>query len=165
MKEELLLNWFIQIGIRIYQQVAGVRIMGIANKNEDNTEAIIASFQSEESRNLMPTFLELRTEANIFERYGVDVYGDFLFVSVDKEFRGQGLATEMYERALKLLKFKGITVVESLFTNPFSQRIANRLGFEEVSKRYLKEFKALDGSQLFPQAEEDEISIMMIKKL
>jgi len=137
--------------------------MGIAHKDEDNIDELIAMLESEESKNLMPTLLEMRAEANIFEAMGVESYGDFLFVSVDKEFRGQGLATEMYNRAIALLKSKGIKAAESIFTSPFSQRIANKLGFVELSKRYLKDYKTLNGGQLFPQAGDDEIAILMAK--
>ncbi len=135
--------------------------MGIARKDEDKIEDLTSALQSEESQSIMPTYMEMRAEANIYERMDVDSYGDLLFISVDREFRGQGLATEMYERALKLLKSKGLKCAESVFSSPISQRIAKRLGFTELSRRYFKEYKTLDGSQSFPQAKDDEVSILM----
>lgn len=145
-------------------QVAAARVIGIANKG-DNLGEFLKTFESQEFMDLGPSFEELLTQGNLCERYGVNQYGDFLFMSVDKEFRGQGLAQEMYKRCFQLLQSMNIKLAESVFTNPISQKIARDLGFVEVYRKRLLDYRAEDGRQVLPNASEDEVAILMAKEL
>jgi len=145
-------------------KIIGARVTGMARKTDDPLK-IISTLEGPELLELFPNIGGLLKEANIFEKFGIDNFGDFIFMSVDKAYRGQGLGKEMYERAMKMLKAKGVPVVQNIFSSPESQHIARKLGFTELSKKNLKDYKKRDGSVLFPQAGADDVAIVMAKMI
>ena len=109
----------------------------------------------------------LEKEANqIFRsRFTSEFYSEFVFTSVHSDYSSQGIATEMYQRGLKFLKAKGYPVIRGLFTHPGTQRIGQKLGFQELCKFYLTDQAGADGQKLFPEAKEDEVILYMAKSL
>lgn len=95
-------------------QIAGVRITTLLRKT-DKSE--VPEFKSPKCSIIINFLTKATIQANIFDKYpDVDELADFFMASVDGEFRGQGLATEMYERAIKLFKAKGIRLCKSVLT-------------------------------------------------
>jgi ribosomal protein S18 acetylase RimI-like enzyme len=145
-------------------QIAGVRIFGISKGGEEELGELVSLIKSPVMKAMIPNILTLLEAADTKNRLDVESYGDFLFVSVDRNFRGQGLATEMYQRAIDVLKAERCPAAQSIFTSPHSQRIARNLGFKELSRMKLKDYKTPEGDSLFPNATDDEVAIVMALK-
>jgi len=75
-------------------------------------------------------FTQIESEFNLFESFGVKQYGELYLVSVNPDYRGQGLGLEMGRRAVDTLKSIGVTVIMSLASSPFGDTILTQLGFE-----------------------------------
>lgn len=96
---------------------------------------------------------QLREQYSIHDQRGVDVYPELFIISTDREHRGKGLATEMYCRAIDYVKLEGThKFVSSTFTNPFSLKLGQKLGFKPVSRLELNDVRNDDGSLVFGQA-------------
>jgi len=145
-------------------KIIGARVTGIARKDDDPLK-LFKLLESEELLELFPNIGVLLEEANSFAKLGIDHYGDFFFVSVDRAYRGHGLAQEIYQRAIKMLKAQGVPAVQSIFSNPASQAIVRKLGFTELARLKMKDYKKSDGSVLFPQATDDDVAIVMAKMI
>jgi GNAT superfamily N-acetyltransferase len=95
---------------------------------------------------------KLERESKLLETYGVAFYAEFFMSSVDPKWRGQGLATEMYERSVSLLRAQGFPLVKSSFTSPITRKIATKMGFKELARLYLLDETDEFGLPAFPNA-------------
>ena len=132
-------------GPLVFGQVAAVRVTSRCVKGEEEPD-----IEWTPKIQVVLKFVQLLNErCNLFERFGVDHYGDFWVASVDPEFRQKGLATEMYRRSLALLKAKGYPVCKSVFSSPYTRRAVRNLGFEELDKMYMLDMKNEKGDAFF----------------
>jgi GNAT superfamily N-acetyltransferase len=108
----------------------------------------------------------VNSEANIYERYGVDSFVNFYTACVDPRYQGQGIATEIYERALRMVRAnKKYAFVKSNLTSPWTRRICNNFGFVELSRAYYNDFKDENGGPLVIGKKDDEFVAFMCLKL
>ncbi|CAL8073976.1 unnamed protein product [Orchesella dallaii] len=133
-------------------QIAAVMIIWIHEKGKDLPPRELRSPLSVIIRNAI---IELKEKYNIHEQRNVDTFPELFIISTDKDFRGKGLATEMYKKAILKLKANGYKIVSSTFTNPLSRKIGDKLGFKEVSRLYSNDSKNEDGSSALGEAAND----------
>jgi len=108
----------------------------------------------------------VNTESRIYERYGIDSYINFYTACVDPKYRGQGLATEMYERALAFIKSnEKFTIIKSNLTSPYTRRICHKFGFTELSRAYYNDFKDEHGLPLLKGRTNEEFVAFMCLKI
>jgi GNAT superfamily N-acetyltransferase len=139
--------------------VAGVRILSLVRKNGGHDEPF--TYKTAENDAIISFLTKATTLSNVFGHYtDIDVYGDFFMTATAPEFRGQGLATEMYKRAIQLLKSKGVTVCKSVLTSPYTLKACQNLQFTELAKLYLKDHKDSNGICLFPKAGDLWVTVM-----
>lgn len=104
---------------RLNFQVAGARIIAIYRRNETHSRL---KLKSPEMCKIMPFLDKVDEEAGIFSHYpDLDEYAELFMASVHPEFRGQGLAGEMYRGAIRLLQARGLKLLKSCFTSPFTR--------------------------------------------
>lgn len=116
---------------------------------------------SAEMKKIWPFLHQLDEDSNIFKLYpDLDCYADIFMASVDRRYRGQGLATEMYESAVPFLKARGIKLVKSCFTSPFTQRIGKNLGFRELARRHFRDYRDENGDVVFTNAGESDEAVV-----
>lgn len=116
---------------------------------------------SAEMKKIWPFLHKLDEDSNIFKLYpDLDCYVELFMASVDRRFRGQGLATEMYEGAVHFLKARGFRLVKSCFTSPFTQRIGKNLGFRELTRRYFRDYLDENGKVVFTNAGEKDEAVV-----
>jgi len=113
--------------------------MGPHNKGEDLCN-LLPLTDSPGLQRAFPVLLRLDSKIDFFEKYNVHTYIDLFMVSVDRAYRQQGLGTELYSRALCLLKTKGYSVAKCIFTSPYSQRIGRKMGFQELCSEKFIDF-------------------------
>jgi len=145
-------------------KIAGVRISSI-NRKDDHPE--IPNIKNKEKTGpILGILLRLSEDAKMFERYlEIDHYVEFVMVSVDKEYRGFGLATEIYDRAFKMLTAMNFPLIKCVFSSPYTQKIARKRGFYELGKINFLDWKDENDQSYFPNATEDECAILMVKEL
>ncbi|CAG7833343.1 unnamed protein product [Allacma fusca] len=134
-------------------KIAGVRLTTREGKNSHKEPFLC---ESDEQGTIFNFLDSAQKTINIFEEYGLDEYADFAMASVAREFRGEGLATELYERSLKLLRHLGFKLVKSTFTSPYTRKIGTKYGFEELARKYFRELQNTRGDYLCPNADDNE---------
>ncbi|CAL8074511.1 unnamed protein product [Orchesella dallaii] len=143
-------------------KVAGVRI--IREMSKDAVSPNMSLIQSPELQKMIPFILHLQEEGKVFDTLGVDEIATLVSVSVEREFRRQGLATEMYRRSLAMLKTKGYVAVEGYFSSPFARKIATKMGFQQLAISYIGQYENADGELVFQDAKPDDyVSLMALK--
>ncbi len=144
-------------------QMAGVRITTVVKKNE-NPDCPPLSLSS---TSIVIDFLtKASLEADIFSAYpDIDLYADFFMTTTDAQFRGQGLASEMYKRAIKFLQKKKFPLCKSVLTSPFTQKACKNLQFTEHAKLFLKDYKDSEGNPYFPNANPDQFITVVAKRI
>lgn len=112
-------------------------------------------------KRIWPFLHQLDVDSNIFKLYpGLDSYAELFMASVDRRFRGQGLATEMYEGAISFLRSRGFRLVKSCFTSPFTQSIGRKFGFRELARRHFRDYRDANGEIVFTEAGEKDEAVV-----
>lgn len=105
---------------------------------------------------IMPFLHQLDESAGIFSAYPeVQEYAELFMASVHPDFRGQGLAGEMYRGCIRLLQAKGFKLLKSCFTSPYTQKVGEKMGFRELSKKRFIDYRNENGELVFPDAGDD----------
>ena len=115
--------------------------------------------------NLMKVIYVCNTEADVFGRYPIDHYAYYITASIGRDYRNQGLASEMYRRSEALLREHKFPLVASCFTSPWTRKIATNRNFKELSRFYLKDLKDDNGRQVLPDATDDDCAALMALEL
>ncbi|CAG0916942.1 unnamed protein product [Notodromas monacha] len=76
---------------------------------------------------------------DVFEKFGVDKYVEFLAVNVNVDYRGKRIAQNILNIAYDVCRHNGFDVVKVLATNPRTAHIFKKQGFEQVAS-----YKVLD---------------------
>lgn len=134
-------------------QVAGCQISILCRKGEKDR---IPEMECPQMKQILP-FLELLDAAGpVFDHYPeLDCYAELFMISMEKEFRGYGLATKSYQLVADMVKARGVKLLKSSFTNPYSQRIATKLGYREIGRVYNRDYKDSNGDLVWPHVEDD----------
>ncbi|ODM95770.1 Dopamine N-acetyltransferase [Orchesella cincta] len=139
-------------------QIAGARIIAVHKRENADTPRVM---ESAEMKKIWPFLHQLDENSNIFKLYpDMDSYVELFMASVDRRFRGQGLATEMYESAIPFLKDRGFRLVKSCFTSPFTHRIGKKLGFRELTRRFFRDYRDESGEVVFTNAEDKDEAVV-----
>lgn len=155
--------FFLSFSVIRIEQVAGVRI--IREMSKDAVAPNMSLINSPELQKMIPFILHLQEEGKVFDTLGVDEIATLVSVSVEQEFRRQGLATEMYKRSLAMLKAKGYVAVEGYFSSPHARKIATKLGFHQLAISYIGQYEDSQGELVFPDAKPDDFVSLMTLKL
>jgi GNAT superfamily N-acetyltransferase len=141
----------------LFLQIAGLRVITIKKKDEPKEPPFPFKFQK--NKEIFDYVIGLSELCGTWERYpSISQFPELFGISVDPEFRKQGLAKEIYRRALAFLKAKGFSVARCGFTSPFSRKAAKSLGCKIVVGEKCSEAKTPGGRLLNPNAKPDDIA-------
>jgi len=144
-------------------KIAGVRVTTNVRKEENHG---LPPVNHKKTQAVVNVLIKLTEEADVFGKYPkISNYADFFLVSVDREFRGHGLASEIYERAFNMLTALKFPLIKCVFSSPYTQRIARKRGFIELGRSYFQDWRDENGDRNFPDATEDEYAVLMVKEL
>jgi len=109
----------------------------------------------------------IENKFDIYEKYGIGQYGEVFIASVSRNYRGQGLATELYRRSFSIFRKNGDKFIKCLVTNPGTRKVVASLKFEELGSWKFSEATDEDGNLLIPDmaGREDGIFAMTVLKL
>jgi len=85
--------------------------------------------------------------------------------STGRRYRKQGLASELYQRMIRLIKGSAIPVVFSYYISPYSRRLAEKSGLVELARTQFSKVRDENGTLYLPQASDDEYCSLMARKL
>jgi len=143
--------------------VAGVRVLSIVKRGHHEEDPPILY---PPDKIVVGCLTQVTKAADIFTAFpDVDKYVDLVMTVTDPTFRGQGLATEMYRRAMDLVKALGIPLCKSVLTSPFTMKACRNLKFVECSKLFLQDYKDENGVQYFPDAKPDQFITVVAKRI
>jgi len=140
-------------------KVAGCRVITmdsrakVAKSQEDDPNSPL---KSPVSKNFVKFYYSLLIEGNPFDRFNEETFPHMFGISVDPEFAQQGLATEIYRRAILLMKARGFKFVLVGFVSPYSRAAAAHHGFIRVAQRALKDAKNDKGQPLFENTDPND---------
>ncbi|XP_062534852.1 uncharacterized protein LOC134204037 [Armigeres subalbatus] len=140
-------------------EIVAVNILDVASKSDqDDRRFDSAIFQA-----IYDTIEYVSKRANIFERYGVDRYLNAMGLSVNPEYRGRGIATEMLRARIALCRTVGLKLSSSCFTGPISQTAAVRAGFQEDFAITYGELARVNRKFSYPGIEENFCKYMSLR--
>lgn len=88
-------------------------------------------------------------------------------LATSSQHRNIGLAQELMIRSVQLMRKKYLDLAMGYFTNPTSQRIADKVGYCEMARSYFKDAvdEDVDGSKFFAEenGKEKYVSLMILK--
>ncbi|CAG0916943.1 unnamed protein product [Notodromas monacha] len=102
--------------------------------------------------------------ADIFGTYGVDQYVEFFLVNVHQAYRGKQIAQRILQLCYDLYREMGVHIVKVLATNPRTNHIFRKQGFQEISNYPVMNFMH-DGRRYFENMEETENAFTFVKDL
>jgi len=138
-------------------KIVGMRLNKVVKRN-DPVPAKAVTLTSEKNNDIFVWFMRLIDSVDVFAMYPeVDCFGDMLGISVHSDYRNEGLATELYKRSFALMKAKGIRIGKVGFTNPYSRKAGNNLGFKTVISEKCNEIRNGKGQLIAPNAKEEDV--------
>jgi len=145
------------------QEVVAVRV-GYDSRRKFDLDDL---FQCEDNFKVQVLKNQLVCDAQeiLNEKYPEDGYAVGFLSSVSPNYRGQGIATEIYRRSILLFRKNGFLIARNFFSSKITMKIVRKLGYEELSRVYLRELRNDDGLLVFPQAGPDFYATLMVIRL
>lgn len=92
-------------------QIAGVVLNGVLRPGDiESSLAVLADNQDIRFKKIFKLLYTQNLQLDLFRKYSVDRIFEFRILSVDNEFRGQGLAKELLKRSERVAIDNGFTV-------------------------------------------------------
>lgn len=107
-------------------------------------------------KGIVKFYYDIVDDCKLKDRYDFTEFPHMFGISVEEEFCRQGLATEIYRRAIGLMKERGFSWSLVAFISPYSRAAAGRNGFIQLAKRNLTQAVDEDGSALYAEADPND---------
>lgn len=91
----------------------------------------------------------LEQNANIYERYNVNISLHIHVLGVSKYYRGKSIGVNLMRTCFDVAKNQGYTIVKADCTSVFSIKIAEKLQMECIYELAYSDYKDTNGKQLF----------------
>jgi len=145
---------FVAIDTASNDKIVGLRVIILVNKDDPEMKI---EFKCKHNEDIYDHIVRVEHATKVFERYPeVDKIADMFGISVDPAYQNQGIATEIYKRALILLKQKEFKVVRCGFLSPWSRKAATNLGWKELVRVYHKDVMTSAGTPLVENADPED---------
>ncbi|PNF20604.1 hypothetical protein B7P43_G04266 [Cryptotermes secundus] len=145
-------------------QVIGVALNGIQHPGDiAAAQAKLETMADVKFRRIFDLLYGVNRSLDLFKQHGVDRIFECRILSVDKRFRGRGLARELLQRSVVTARESGFKVFKEDATGFFSQRVAESLGLQTVRQIRYSDYMAEDtGEVVFKMpAPHDTLKIMV----
>ncbi|XP_050303266.1 arylalkylamine N-acetyltransferase 1-like [Anthonomus grandis grandis] len=115
---------------RNMEKIAGVALNGVSNKGD--TEKSIEETNAIENlqyRRIFGLLNDVNMELDLFSKYNVDKIFDIRILSVDSNYRGKGIAKDLFMHSEAIARKNGFKLMKTDATSLFTQRVAESQGF------------------------------------
>ncbi|XP_068085812.1 arylalkylamine N-acetyltransferase 1 [Anabrus simplex] len=149
------------------REVMGVALNGVQRPGDAAAAKLkLETMTDKKFRKIFELLYDCNLKADLFSAYHVDRIFECRILSVDKRFRGRGLAKELLQRSESVARKKGFRVLKEDATGYFSQRVAESLGLEVVLEVRYSDYKSEDtGEVVFNTEPPHECLKIMVKVL
>ncbi|KAK7600811.1 hypothetical protein V9T40_008252 [Parthenolecanium corni] len=147
-------------------RIIGVALNGIQNPNDIKAakEELLRA-KDEKYKNIFSFLYDINRDLNLFAKYRVDQIFECRILSVDQNYRGQGLAQRLLEKSLEVAEEAGIKLFKQDATSFYTQKIAENMGFVSVFELRYKAYRNDDGKIIFETSEPHKFLKVMVKLL
>ncbi|XP_034945523.1 dopamine N-acetyltransferase-like isoform X2 [Chelonus insularis] len=145
--------------------IVGVLLNGTTVAPEDSEEPdFIKECDHQKFRKILKLLHHVDREANVVKRYPGKKILDIKIISVDNNWRGKGIAAELFKKTMKIAKELNYDYVRCDCSSHFTSKLCKRLGFEEIFELKYKDYVDQDGKPVFtPAPPHDSISTCVSK--
>ena len=104
--------------------------------------------------------------ADIFQKLGIDEILHFQYLSVHRNYRNQGVASQLLGFCLKMYEYLGISPLYAkvLCTSNYSRKVFEKNGFERVCGLNYNEYY-VDGVLVYPKMQEHTSCTYLVKRI
>nr|CAD7606873.1 unnamed protein product [Timema genevievae] len=148
-------------------QVIGVALNGIQGPDDlAASQAKLTTLTDEKFRQIFDLLYGANLTLDLFRQHGVDRIFECRILSVDKRFRGRGLARELLRRSEEVARENGFKVFKEDATGFFSQKVAESVGLQTVHELRYEDYTSPDtGEVIFKTKKPHESLKIMVKIL
>ncbi|XP_055586150.1 uncharacterized protein LOC129738859 [Uranotaenia lowii] len=139
-------------------KIVGLNILAVSGK----ADAADEKFPSAIFQTIFDVIGYVCKSANVFDKYGVNEYLSAMGLSVEPEYRGRGIATEILRARVPLCRAVGLRLTSTCFTGPASQHAARKAGFVEDFSVEYGALAEIDKRFVFPGIEQERCSYMSL---
>ncbi|KAF5302793.1 hypothetical protein FQA39_LY01973 [Lamprigera yunnana] len=146
--------------------IAGVALNGISRRGEveEGLKEVDASDHTE-YRLIFGLLHNVNHDLKLFETYKVDQIFELRILSVASNYRGRGLAKELFMRSEIIAEEYGFKVIKVDATSLFTQKICENFGLKAVKSVVYKDFKDEKGKLLYNTKSPHDYYKVMLKEL
>ena len=122
-------------------RIVGLRISTSMEEDYKNISQFENLCAAQDNFKKLAYFYEaLFGDRDLHEEYQVTNILLFLMLSVGKDHRRQGLASELIKRSMELAREKGFDLIRAAASSPISQKLFDKFGFDVVKEQKFHEF-------------------------
>lgn len=126
MKQKVSLACFTNDGS---EELVAVNILFV--KCNDDPPRDMKKFKTKEIQGVLSTLSYVNKQFNVFDTYNVDKNLTGFGLTVNHEYRGKGIATEVLKARISLMKAIGVNLTSTYYTAVGSQAAAAKAGYKE----------------------------------
>ncbi|XP_013099864.2 arylalkylamine N-acetyltransferase 1 isoform X2 [Stomoxys calcitrans] len=146
-------------------QIAGVILNGILRPGDILTSQKKLELNDDvKFKKIFQLLYTLNLKEDIFQRFNVDKAFDLRILSVDGQYRGQGIAKHLVRHSEDLAKEYGYKIMKADATGIFSQKILKSHGFEVLLEQYYDKYVDEFGQPVL-NVESPHIKLQLLYKL
>lgn len=129
-----------------------------------DTNFLLDIVQEEVTKRVIRFLVYLDERSDLFNRYSVDTLLEYFVISVDRNYRKRGFASQLMQCGVDFAKTIGVSVVYGCYSSLFTRRAAEKVGKELVIEIDLNTYKEED-KVVFENTEPHNVTAIMAVKL
>ncbi|XP_015112260.1 dopamine N-acetyltransferase isoform X2 [Diachasma alloeum] len=145
--------------------IVGVQINGITEPPEEEEPDYINTCANPKFKKILKLLHHVDKEVDIINRYPGKKIMDIRIISVDSNWRGQGVAAALFEKTIEIGRELGYDLIRTDCSSHFTARLCKRLGFEEIYSLGYVDYVDESGKPVFTPATPHATITTYVRKL
>ncbi|XP_073831143.1 arylalkylamine N-acetyltransferase-like 7 isoform X2 [Musca autumnalis] len=146
-------------------EIAGVILNGILHPGDIETSQKKLELNDDEKfKKIFRLLYTINLKDDIFQKFDVDKAFDVRILSVDSQYRGQGIAKHLVRHSENIAKECGFKLMKADATGIFSQKILKSNGFEVLLEQYYNKYVDEFGQPIL-NVESPHIKLQLLYKV
>ncbi|XP_063978800.1 arylalkylamine N-acetyltransferase 1-like isoform X2 [Diachasmimorpha longicaudata] len=146
--------------------IVGVQINGTTESPEEEEEPdYIKACENAKFKKILKLLHHVDQEVDVLKRYPEKKIMDIRIISVDSNWRGQGVAAALFEKTIEIGRELGYDLIRTDCSSHFTARLCKRLGFEEIYSLEYADYVDESGKPVFTPTAPHTTIITYVRKL
>ncbi|XP_011296840.1 dopamine N-acetyltransferase isoform X2 [Fopius arisanus] len=146
--------------------IVGVQLNGITEPAEKEDEPdYIKSCENAKFKKILKLLHHVDQKVDIMNRYPDKKIMDIRIISVDSNWRGQGVAAVLFEKTIEIGRELGYNLIRTDCSSHFTARLCKRLAFEEIYALKYADYVDESGKPVFTPAAPHAAMTTYVRKL